>query len=165
MSDPRLNRLNPLASPVQLFYVCDFLRRTYLEYIIPLFPGDAPRQVLELANPFLFDYPDRSTGPFATGFVTDPSYLQDESRWPRWTPKRAERWSDSIGRNVLITEIMLQRDAKASMLMGGGSFDFQPDTWQLARGLVGNEHDEDGQLAAQYKERMRQVRRSVGLAG
>src|ERR1700744_39788 len=85
MSDRRLNKLNPLASPKPLFNVSDFVRRTYLEYLIPIFPADAPYKVLEIANPFMFDYPDDSTGVFADGFTTDMTYLENEAKWPEWT--------------------------------------------------------------------------------
>jgi hypothetical protein len=62
MMDPQLDRDNVLASPKPLYNACDFARRTYLEYIVPLFPKDAPHKVVELANPFVFEYPDRGGG-------------------------------------------------------------------------------------------------------
>lgn len=157
MSDRRLDRANVLASPQPLFRVCDFLRRTYLEYIIPLLPKDAPLKVLEVANPFLFNYPDRTTGVFVQGYKTDPTYLAADSNWPTWTANQAERFSDSIGRNVMIAEIILQKDAKGQLMMGG-TFDFEPTVVELARGLLGED-------VAGHEERMQDARKAVGLAG
>ncbi|KAK5467264.1 hypothetical protein LTS15_000236 [Exophiala xenobiotica] len=50
MMDPKLDRDNVLASPKPLFNACDFARRTFLEYIVPLFPKDAPHKVVELSR-------------------------------------------------------------------------------------------------------------------
>ncbi|KAK5273401.1 hypothetical protein LTR40_013775, partial [Exophiala xenobiotica] len=93
--DPQLDRDNVLASPKPIFNACDFARRTYLEYIVPLFPKDAPHKVVELANPFVFEYPDRGAGTvfFYRGANTDGSgtsssmaWLEsDEADWPEWT--------------------------------------------------------------------------------
>ena len=96
MSDSRLNKTNPPASPKPLFFVCDFARRTYLEYLIPLFPVDASLKVLELANPYLFQYPDQTSGVFAHGYATDMEWLENGATWPAWNAKRQEAWADSV---------------------------------------------------------------------
>ncbi|KAJ9606970.1 hypothetical protein H2200_008981 [Cladophialophora chaetospira] len=159
MHDRRLNKANPLASPKPLFNVIDFIRRTYLEYVVPLFPGDAPYKVLEMANPYVFQYPDHSTGVFAEGFTTDMSYLENEANWPEWTPELAELYSDTIGRNVTIAMIMLQGDEKGPLLMQG-TFDFETNAVELAKGLT-----PDRPQVVELKERKQDARMAVGLKG
>ena len=159
MHDRRLNKANPLASPKPLFNVIDFIRRTYLEYVVPLFPRDAPYKVLEMANPYVFQYPNQTSGVFAPGFTTDMSYLETESNWPEWTPERQELYEDTIGRNVTIAMIMLQRDPKGPLLMQG-TFHFETNAMELARGLT-PEKDQ----VVELKERKQDARRAVGLKG
>jgi hypothetical protein len=138
MSDPRLDRLNPLASPKQLFMVCDFVRRSYLEYIVPLFPADSSQKVLEMANPFVFPYVDQKSGVFAEDYTTDIEYLESKMTWPAWNSKQAERLSDVVGRNAMIGNVILQKDAIGPMLMGG-TFRFEPLVVDLAKCVMGDE--------------------------
>ncbi len=160
MCDPKLDRNNPLASPKPLFNACDFARRTYLEYIVPLFPKEAPHKVLEMANPFVFDYPNRGAGTVFDrqgGFKTDMAWLENEANWPEWNADLEEKFSDAVGRNTVIALIVLQRDEKGPMMMQG-KYDFQPATMELAKGLKREE-------VVEWKERMQDARKAVGLAG
>ncbi|KAJ9499749.1 hypothetical protein LTR99_000380 [Exophiala xenobiotica] len=167
MMDPQLDRDNVLASPKPIFNACDFARRTYLEYIVPLFPKDAPHKVVELANPFVFEYPDRGAGTvfFDRGANTDGSgtsssmaWLEsDEADWPEWTADLDKKYHLVVGRNVMLALIVLQGDEKGPMVLQG-AYDFQPATVELAKGLK-------GERGVDYKERLRDARKAVGLAG
>ena len=159
MSDRRLNKANPLASPKPLFNVCDFLRRTYLEYVIPLFPADAPTKVLEMANPYVFAYPDKTSGVFASGYGRDMAWLENEAKWPKWTAAQRKLWLDIVGRNFMIGKIILQEDAKGPMIMQG-TFDFEPKVIELAKAVSGAKDQ-----VVELKERMQDARKSAGLKG
>ena len=139
----------------------DFVRRTYIEYVLPLFPATSYLNVLEMANPYVFAYPDKnySTGPFSSGFTTDLARLENDPKWPKWDSRLEELWTDARGRNTIIGLVILQEDAKGPSIMGG-PFDFEKDVLELARGVVAKEDP-----GVWYQDKLRDVRRKAGLAG
>ena len=86
---PKFNMSAPQQSPQPLWFVSDFVRRTYFEYIGPL----CPRQ----------DDP--------TASVLDPG---PGDEWPAFD---AEKWEDAQSRSVLIANIIL--DEEKQFMCGG----------------------------------------------
>ena len=87
------------------------------------------------------------------------TWLENEADWPEWNAQQNELYSDAIGRNVMICMIILQEDDKGPMLMGG-RFDFETNAVELARAFTtSSDH------VVEYKERMKDARKAVGLNG
>jgi len=162
--DPRINLEDPVSSPRPLFSVIDFVRRTYLEYILPLFPETAIYNVLELANPYVFAYPEicHTHGVFSPGFENDLARFERDDNWPEWTAELAELRFDAVGRNCMIALIIEQGDEKGPLVMGG-SFDFEEDVRELVRGL--RTRPSERNQVDWYREKLREVRRKAGIAG
>lgn len=126
MVHPKLNPTAPQSSPKPLFQTADFVRRTYLEYIIPLLPKEAPYKSREIANPFLFA--------LAQPFVDDPSVLENGNNWPDATAELVEKYHDAIGRNMLICMAILDQEKGQAVL--GGRFDFGEHVVEIAKAIV-----------------------------
>ena len=114
-----------------------------------------------MANPYLFDYPDHTSGIFAPGFTTDMAHLENEATWPKWTPKLMELYGDAVGRNVMIANIILQEDTSGPLIMQW-TYDFESNVVELAKAVS---HSEKRDQVVELKERMKDARKTAGLKG
>lgn len=106
--------------PATLFNVTDFELSTYNNYLCPLLPPDAPKnsKALAITN---------------VDGVKENGDLMKDDMYPRMNDgSSAEKWTDSVGRTVMITQIILTPMMHA---MFGGPFTFSEEVKRAARAL------------------------------
>lgn len=131
MAHPKLDRANPAASPKPLFFVADFVRRTYLEYALPLLPKEAPYKSVRIANRFVIGYGPKFPGkpecpePPADG-NPDDTWLHDMSNWPSKQVRESKEYGDKFFDLVTRTQTaaMFIKDAKMMEMTTGEKFDW-----------------------------------------
>lgn len=132
MVSPEFNAPDPATSAKPLLFVADFVRRTYLDYILKLLPTDAPYKAREIANSFLFEY--TAEKPIPT--EPNPGYLDDEANWP---DVDNDVYTDAVGRNIMICMAILEAHEPGSKgaLMLSGQYDFDVHVKEVATMIVG----------------------------
>ena len=115
-TEPALNTTDPLSSPKPLLNSIDFVRRTYIDYIMPLLPPHATQKCHELSNPFT---PQEH-------MAADPSVLDPEN----FPTLDMEKFSDAVSRNMLICMAITEPDKGALVI--GGRFAFGEQVVEIA---------------------------------
>jgi len=111
-----MDQSNPLLSPIPLFNTADFVRRTYLEYILPLLPKEAVYKSPEIANPYVFNYTGRAIP------TERNNYLYDEKNWAMPNASIREKYEDAFTRTMMIAMAIL--DPSKGQMVVGGAFDW-----------------------------------------
>ncbi|OCT44658.1 hypothetical protein CLCR_06399 [Cladophialophora carrionii] len=119
-------RLNPEGlpdrsnTPSTLYNVADFEISTYKKYLLPILPPDADKNSKALAIAKADEVKENAS------LLTDDMYPRMNVGGFR------EKWTDAVGRTVMITSIIL--DARKQILFGG-VFDFGEAVKEAARAL------------------------------
>ena len=115
---------DPQNTHVTLFNVTDFVKTTYLEYLIPLLPPGATRSSRALTNPWRFREPDFQENPDAMA----------ENKYPKvkGNQELLGKWQDANSRAIMIGTIIA--DPKKQEMFGG-SFDFGKAVYECAEEL------------------------------
>lgn len=132
-SEPALNKTTPLSSPKPLLNTIDFVRRTYTEYIVPLLPSQATQKCHELSNPFTPQEP----------LPEDPNIL-DPDNFPKLD---MEKFSDAVGRNMLICMAITEPEKGAMVI--GGRFGFGEHVVEIA-GMIAGGIEAEEQVKEKY---------------
>lgn len=113
---------NKSSTPITLYWVVDFALNTWHNYVLAYLPPDAPKHSRELAiQP-------------GDDFAENPALVED-SKYPRMTGAALkEKWTDSIGRGIMISNIIL---TPGKQMMFGGTFDFGSDVEAAAKVIAG----------------------------
>ncbi|KAL6251650.1 hypothetical protein RBB50_001860 [Rhinocladiella similis] len=107
-------------TPLTLYWVIDFELNTWNNYILPILPPNATKNSRALAI-----LP-------GSDFTEKPSLLADDL-YPRMSVGGLnEKWSDSVGRSVMICSIIL---TPGQQMMFGGVFAFGSEVEAAARAL------------------------------
>ncbi|KAK5053836.1 hypothetical protein LTR84_001798 [Exophiala bonariae] len=109
------------STPITLYWVIDFELNTWNNYVLAYLPPDAPKHSRGLAiQP-------------GSDFTESPALVED-SKYPRMTGAALkEKWTDSIGRGVMISNIIL---TPGQQMMFGGTFDFGSEVEAAARAIT-----------------------------
>ncbi|KIW13160.1 hypothetical protein PV08_08347 [Exophiala spinifera] len=111
-------RPHKTQTPLTLYWVIDFELNTWNNYVLPLLPHNAAKNSRALAILPGSDFTER------------PHLLADDL-YPRMSVGGLnEKWSDSVGRSVMITSIIL---TPGQQMMFGGLFPFGPEVEAAAR--------------------------------
>ncbi|KAI1099065.1 hypothetical protein F4804DRAFT_345828 [Jackrogersella minutella] len=123
--------------PPALFFVSDFVQRTYVEYVVPFLPAGATRKCKAIANPWAYSDPDYK---WEWEWDASTSELKDADGnvkpFPTLSEKVGfEKMSDIMSRGFLSRKIILENatDPKARLLAGGQTFDFGEEVEKLAK--------------------------------
>ena len=108
--------------PDTLYWVTDFEVNTFRNYLLPILPPDADRNAKALA---VFSRPND---------VKENASLMSDDMYPRMNIGGFyEKWTDSIGRGVLISSIILE---PGQQVMFGGAMNFGPVVKAAAQALL-----------------------------
>ena len=115
---------DPQNTHPTLFNVTDFVKTTYLEYLVPLLPPGATSSCRALTNPWRFREPD---------FQENLDALA-EDKYPKvkGNEKLLEKWRDANSRAITIG--MIIADPKKQEMFGG-SFDFGKAVYECSEEL------------------------------
>lgn len=112
--------------PATLWNVLDFEVSTFEKYLVPLLPPNATKNSRALAD--AWDYADPN-------FKENDAALADGLYPKVQSAAMKEKWSDAIGRSVMLTSIILD---KPKQILFGGPFDFGPEVEEAARAIQAN---------------------------
>lgn len=112
---------NPTSTPPTLFNVTGFVRRTYVEYILPCLPPNATKTCKALANPWAYQDLDWKDD--------DENSVPGEYPTIKGNAELEEKWRDAYSRSIMIAMIIADPGRQA---MFGGSFDFGEDVYNWA---------------------------------
>ncbi|KAK8138347.1 hypothetical protein PG984_001727 [Apiospora sp. TS-2023a] len=123
-----------------LFFVTDFVEKTYIKYVAPFLPQGASRKCRALSNPWAYADPN-----YVWTWEWDPETStmwdkkggdeeQDEVPFPKLPENKAKAMiSDAWSRGFMAQKIILENetDPKARALAGGQPFDFGPEAREI----------------------------------
>lgn len=123
-----------------LFFVTDFVEKTYIKHVIPFLPKGASRRCRALGNPWAYADPA-----YAWTWEWDPESKtlwdkkgggedQEEVPFPKLPETQAKAMvSDAWTRGFMAQKIILENetDPKARALAGGQPFDFGPEAREI----------------------------------
>lgn len=115
---------DPTTTHPTLFNVTDFVRRTYIEYLLPLLPPNATKNCKALANPWAYQDLDWKDN--------DESMVQGRYPEIEGNEDLVEKWMDANSRSKMIGMIISDPTKQA---MFGGAFDFGKDVYECAERL------------------------------
>ena len=115
---------DPTSTPPTLFNVTDFVRRTYVEYILPCLPPNATKTCKALANPWAYQDLDWKDN--------DETSVPGEYPTIRGNAELEEKWRDAYSRSTMIGMIIADPGKQA---MFGGRFDFGKEVYDCAKTL------------------------------
>ncbi|KAI1337687.1 hypothetical protein F5Y15DRAFT_425690 [Xylariaceae sp. FL0016] len=126
-------------TPKGLFFVAEFVQKTYVKYVVPFLPAGATRKCKDISNPWAYADPDYS---WEWTFDTSAGIIKDADgntvEFPRLPDARREAQRDIFTRIMMAQKIIVENesDATARMLLGGKPFDFGDDARKLIGGLI-----------------------------
>lgn len=115
---------DPTTTPPTLFHVTDFVRRTYIDNLLPCLPPNATKTCKALANPWAYQDLDWKDN--------DESTVPGEYPTIKGNAELEEKWTDSNSRSIMIAMIIADPGKQA---MFGGSFDFGKEAYDCAETL------------------------------
>ncbi|KAK6864775.1 hypothetical protein PG990_005787 [Apiospora arundinis] len=127
-----------------LFFVTDFIEKTYVKYVIPFLPKGASRRCRALANPWAYADPsyawtwewDPETEKMWDNKAGSDGNTREEVPFPKLPANQArEMISDVWSRGFMAQKIILENetDPKARALAGGQPFDFGPEAREVVK--------------------------------
>jgi hypothetical protein len=124
-------------TPRALFWVTDFVEKTYIEWILPFLPSRATRKCKDFANCWAYADPayefEWTWDPEAVALKDGDGKTVD---FPRLPNSRVHKLlSDLVGRQMIAKKLITENatDPRAQLMLGGEKFDFGDEI----RALVG----------------------------
>ncbi|KAL8243611.1 hypothetical protein R6Q59_009869 [Mikania micrantha] len=145
ISHPQFNKTDPEASPRPLFFAADFVKTTYLNYLLPLLPKDVQYKSPTIANRGIFPYAhvDPSLPPFPEklGEGQKDTWLEDMGNWPaeevRKSAKYRELYMDVFTRTMTIAMTVNDTSGRTVKLLGGDfDWDAVPEIRRITREIM-----------------------------
>ncbi|KAI1643643.1 uncharacterized protein F4817DRAFT_348930 [Daldinia loculata] len=139
LQDPTPTFIKPNLdeTPAGLYFVSDFVQRTYVEYVVPFLPAGATRKCKAIANPWAWNDP---TYPWEWEWDEQTSTLKDKDGNVIDFPKLPEaeavnKMGDVLGRGFMARKIILENrtDIKARLMVGGQPFDFGKEVEDIVK--------------------------------
>ncbi|KAI1413301.1 hypothetical protein F5Y13DRAFT_28599 [Hypoxylon sp. FL1857] len=128
---------NALQTPKGLFFLADFVQRTYIEYVIPFLPAGATRKCKAIANPWAWSDPNyKWEWEWDAGTSTLKDADGNVKEFPKLSEKDAfQKQSDILSRGFMTRKIILENstDPKARLMAGGEPFDFGEEVEKLVK--------------------------------
>ena len=115
---------DPTTTPPTLFNVTDFVRRTYIEHLLPCLPANATKTCKALANPWAYQDLDWKDN--------DEDSVPGEYPTVKGNAELEEKWRDACSRSTMIGMIIADPGKQA---MFGGAFDFGKEVYDCAAAL------------------------------
>jgi len=126
-----------------LWNTADFVRRTYVEYALPILPRFCAYRSPRFVNRGVLDYVnenmmiDGKRLEIAEGPPTreQDDWLEDPENWPDEDEQFMKRASDMISRSMM-SAMMIADKEKGGMMMGG-QFDFGEEVEEVVTEILG----------------------------
>ncbi|KAK8049833.1 hypothetical protein PG994_011563 [Apiospora phragmitis] len=144
---PTAEIFKPAAgTPPGLFFVTDFVEKTYVKYVLPFLPQGATRHCRALGNPWAYADPNYAWtwewGPESKAMWDkkggDNEDDEAEVPFPKFPEAQAQGMTTDVWtRGFMAHKIIVenQTDPKARALIGGQPFDFGPEAREIIKKL------------------------------